>query len=614
MLRLCTGIRPCRDRRRVAIVTTTTNGRGRMRVLVLTADVGEGHLAAARALAAELAAVRPDVDVVIGDALEALGAPLRTILRDGYRWQLRHAPWFFGVFYSLFSRWLVLRAIGAAALTVLGARSLQAFVDAQRADVIVSTYPAATSVLGRLRRLGRVPVVYATITDLDGVRFWSHRSIDLHLVMHDACVRGVERVAGRGSAVCVRPLVAPAFWATPKREAARRALGLPEAGTIVLVSGGGWGVGDLAGAARAALEVPGASVVCLAGHDAIVRARLEEAFASAPRMQVLGFTTEMPALLAAADVLVHSTGGVTCLEALAVGCPVVAYGAPPGHARLTARAMARLDLGRNARNPAELRAGLAATLAAPRPLPLGHDCALSAATVVTGPAPRPARARRGMTRRVRAAAWTAAVLAVTAWSLGSDTVYPVTAGLLRMEPLSRVETAQPDVGLVVVAPSPPIALAAAAALARSGAHASFAYTTSPGSHPLAALAATGDTVVPELEPDGLSGWLGVDDRLHGEAAALGVRRAAFYLAPTDGYSIGLELLARRSGDRAVAAAVTYGSSKDDRHSLRAGDVVVLALQKSPHAGRAVVDAFLADARRAGLRAVTLGRLVADGSA
>ena len=63
----------------------------------------------------------------------------------------------------------------------------------------------------------------------------------------------------------------------------------------------------------------------------------------------------MPDLLAAADVLVHSTGGVTCLEARAAGTPVVSYGLPVGHARLNTRAMAELDLVRLARDTDELR-------------------------------------------------------------------------------------------------------------------------------------------------------------------------------------------------------------------------------------------------------------------
>src|SRR6202042_1730120 len=68
---------------------------------------------------------------------------------------------------------------------------------------------------------------------------------------------------------------------------------------------------------------------------------LAERFSLSDRVRILGFTDRMPDLLAAADVLVHSTGGVTCLEAMARGCPVVAYGLPVGHAKLNKRLMAR---------------------------------------------------------------------------------------------------------------------------------------------------------------------------------------------------------------------------------------------------------------------------------
>ena len=71
-----------------------------------------------------------------------------------------------------------------------------------------------------------------------------------------------------------------------------------------------------------------------------MRERLAERFADRERVRVLGFTDRMPDLLAAADVLVHSTGGVTCLEAMARGCPVVSYGLPVGAREAEHAAMA----------------------------------------------------------------------------------------------------------------------------------------------------------------------------------------------------------------------------------------------------------------------------------
>ncbi|NLE73070.1 MAG: hypothetical protein GX604_00330 [Actinobacteria bacterium] len=56
---------------------------------------------------------------------------------------------------------------------------------------------------------------------------------------------------------------------------------------------------------------------------------LYRAFGDQPRVRILGYTTHMNELMAAADVIVHSTGGITCLEALVRGCPLITYGSPP---------------------------------------------------------------------------------------------------------------------------------------------------------------------------------------------------------------------------------------------------------------------------------------------
>ncbi len=265
----------------------------------------------------------------------------------------------------------------------------------------MSTFPAATNVLGHLRRSGRLTKpVYATITDLAGLAFWSHPGIDLHLVMHESCVSEVERVAGRGSACHVRPLVAREFFSLRRRADARRALGLPRADPLVVVSGGGWGVGDLAGAVRAGLTIEHATVVCLAGRSERTRERLRLMFAQERRLLLWGFIDQMSDLLAAADVLVHSTGGVTCLEALARDCPIIAYGAPPGHAPLAARTMAAIGLAEAPDSEQELvhalRRALGQRKNRPRlpPLPAAAEMLLSGASRDRRSSPRAHPAER----------------------------------------------------------------------------------------------------------------------------------------------------------------------------------------------------------------------------
>jgi hypothetical protein len=251
-----------------------------------------------------------------------------------------------------------------------------------------------------------------------------------------------------------------------------------------VVSGGGWGVGDLEAAVRACLQLPAAVVICLTGRNEPLRARLTEALAGEARVRVVGFSDRMSELLAAADVLVHSTGGVTCLEALVRGCPIIAYGAPPGHAPKTARAMASLGLLQSAKSPSQLVAALGravAQTAAERPR-LAPAPTAASLVLAAKPRPQPVPVLRA---RLLAPAAAATLLAVGGWAFLSDDAYPLVARALDREPVSSIATERPEVSRVR-APARSVP-ALVRILAREEVPASFAFANAPDPRALRAL-------------------------------------------------------------------------------------------------------------------------------
>ena len=143
-----------------------------------------------------------------------------------------------------------------------------------------------------------------------------------------------------------------------------------------------------------------AQVVCLAGRTEDRLRTLSDSFASEHRVRVLPFSDQMPLLLAAANLLVHTTGGVTCLEAAAVGTPVIAFGAPPGHAPNLARKMSSLGLVRAARTKSDLRDALS-ELGKSKERPSLPDAAEDAATLILALTARDVAQRRGQRGRGR---------------------------------------------------------------------------------------------------------------------------------------------------------------------------------------------------------------------
>jgi processive 1,2-diacylglycerol beta-glucosyltransferase len=305
------------------------------RVLIFTASVGEGHDLPARTLAEQLREESPRSDVVIEDGLQAMGrifvlvnqrAPGIVFFRFRFLWDA--AFWLCVSFGPT-------RRLTQAFVRARGSRGVLALVRRVQPDVIVSVYPMTTEVLAGLRRSGRLEIpVVAAITDLAAMHYWAAPGIDLHLITHPETAEEVRDVAGPDAAVqAVHGLTRPEFMHPSDPAQARVALDLPERGKVVLVSGGGWGVGDLESAVDTALRLDVAVVACLCGRNDELRARLGARYAAEPRVRLVGFTEQMAEWLAASDALVHSTGGLTVFEAYVRGCPTISYGWGRGHIR-----------------------------------------------------------------------------------------------------------------------------------------------------------------------------------------------------------------------------------------------------------------------------------------
>jgi processive 1,2-diacylglycerol beta-glucosyltransferase len=577
-------------------------------VLILSADVGEGHAAAARALAAQLRDAEQPTEVTVIDGLAAMGRVLKPVVEDGYRVQLRFIPWTYTIVYGLLNHVRPVRALATRLLRLFGSRPLARTIAEHEPDVVVSTYPAVTVVLARLRRVGEVtcPTV-ATITDLTGLFFWAQPGIDMHMVMYGESLSSVEQIAGRDSVRLVKPLISDEFLKERCPLQARRALGLPEEGRIVVVSGGGWGVGDVEGAVREFIRVPEASgIVCLAGRNEQLAAKLRDTFEDEARVHVYGFTERMPELLAAADVLVHSTGGVTCLEAMAAGTPVVSYGLPVGHARVNTRAMAALDIVRLANDTTELRDHVRASFAAgaangvqqpgaladQRPVDLQRAAiALAVPAYAADPAAAdvvlqaPHRVRpipRWRLRAVALATQLVLLVGVGTWMMSTDEVTAVASKLLHVHALKVVKTDQPDVALIVHTTRREVA-PLASRLAVRGIHASFADDgAAPTPATIAEVRALGDEIVPEVPGSSVLRWVRTRAVLHAQARALGLRRHFYYLQPPGGLTVGQLVLARTEGATPVSGELRLDADAPlPQRTIRAGDVLVVGLDGSP---------------------------------
>jgi UDP-N-acetylglucosamine:LPS N-acetylglucosamine transferase len=171
-------------------------------------------------------------------------------------------------------------------------------------------------------------------TDATAHRFWVQPGVDRYLVSSLAVAATVQQYDPRADVRVLPPPVRAPFFAAPNRSQARRALGLPDDGrSVILLTAGGWGLGPVAQISRM-LRAEGHVVLAVAGHNHRLETQLRrlEPGRYDGVLVPYGFTSAMPELMAAADVVVTSTGQ-TVHEARVVGRPLVLVDVVPGHGR-----------------------------------------------------------------------------------------------------------------------------------------------------------------------------------------------------------------------------------------------------------------------------------------
>jgi diacylglycerol O-acyltransferase len=353
------------------------------RVLVVSADIGEGHNATARAVEERARRLWPGCEIRRVDTLELMGRGVGPGFRWIYRVNVDTTPWLYDFFYRSLWRYPWFAMASCRVVGLWSGLRLAPVIEEYRPDLVVSTYPLGTGGLDWIRRRGglKVPVA-AIISDFAPHPFWVYPEIDLHYVASEPSLRAMYQARPDARGAVGAPPVVSAFHPADK-VAARQRCGLPEDRLIVLISCGSLGFGSVERAVEAGLAAgPDVCVVVACGRNEALRARLVTratllAHRPAQRLVPLGWTSKMPALTAAADVVVTNAGGATALEAVACGRAVLMFEPIAGHGKANAVLMAQAGLATLCNRPAELVAALRGLVADPTRLALAEQRALA---------------------------------------------------------------------------------------------------------------------------------------------------------------------------------------------------------------------------------------------
>ena len=286
------------------------------RILILTTGFGEGHNAAARGVRAGLERIASDsVEIETHDLLAETYPSWFKLINRTYLTIVDRFPKIWGTFYD----WLERKENYDRDLQKYARLRdrLEGVLERFQPDVAVSVFPPYPYIIDQIFEQDRTCKNIAVITDSITVNeIWYRSGADYFCVPNEQSARIVrdagvapERIKVFGFPVS--PIFADITQHRPSPDGSRpRVLYMINAGTRrapLLVS------------RLLDLEV---ELTVTVGRNEPLRRAIESAVGNR-RVEIVGWTNELPRMMCASHLLIGKAGGATVQETIAAGCPMI---------------------------------------------------------------------------------------------------------------------------------------------------------------------------------------------------------------------------------------------------------------------------------------------------
>lgn len=231
------------------------------------------------------------------------------------------------------------------AASVFFAHRIKPAIDAFDPDAVICTHATPAGAVDLLAQRGKLRAKRASIiTDFVVHRLWIHQATDVYFVAHDRLKdRLVEQSVSPERVMAFGIPLSETFRIPYEKKDAMKNLNIPPNAKTALIMGGGAGLlpmEEIAGALDR-LEFP-LHMMMITGYNEKLYRRLTGLELN-PRhtARIERFVENVHELMAAADVLISKSGGVSASEALCAHLPLLIYRPIPGQEKENAAFLER---------------------------------------------------------------------------------------------------------------------------------------------------------------------------------------------------------------------------------------------------------------------------------
>ncbi|MHC4562781.1 MAG: MGDG synthase family glycosyltransferase [Planctomycetota bacterium] len=313
--------------------------------MFISASVGAGHNAAARAVMAELAARESAPDMSFVDDMTLVPRAFRAVYSRGFEVAVVRAPRLYGSGFRMTDRPSGPRRTLAErrrlALERRMLKRLRAELLASQPDLIVHTHFLAPPMVGRLIGSGELRSrQVVVITDCELHRFWYAENVDHWFVASESAARTLADYGVPDERVTVSGIpVHPKWTVEVDRQAVLAEWKLPADRKIVLLFGGAhYTTGPIARIARQIAASCRQAYVCvLTGRNEKLRREIDRLAGKQDRVRAIPMTDRLHELVSVCSLMIVKPGGISTAECVAKGTPMVLLKAVPGQESANAR-------------------------------------------------------------------------------------------------------------------------------------------------------------------------------------------------------------------------------------------------------------------------------------
>ncbi len=306
-------------------------------VLILSARVGAGHIRAAQAIQKAFAESGATESVHCVETLDYANPLFRRLYTKAYVDMVNTMPALYGFYYDEREK-RAKHELLRPAFARLNTRPLIKLLEEHQPDITVCTHFMPAEIISWLVREKKLATRQAiVVTDFDIHVQWLCPSPAHYFVAIDEARAHLEALGVPPTAITVSGIPIDPVFSQPKDSGAMRDKhGLRRDAIVILISAGGFGIGQVEEVLASLLQLRHpAEIIAVCGRNEELKARVDRLADDVPAasrvtLKVVSYTTAMDEYMTASDFVVGKPGGLTMSEALACGKVFVVVNPIPG--------------------------------------------------------------------------------------------------------------------------------------------------------------------------------------------------------------------------------------------------------------------------------------------